>query len=371
GNIRGTDLSIADQRGSLKTSIAFGIITWGSQRNILAAIEKMISKTIVNTNFLPDPQRVIDSLKTNDNLVELLEDKLLYKLRNARAHTVFKDMNVIGIDGSSFSIRGHPIRIIVARSGIFVHSQRLRNVIRVSGPYKVIIRTLGPSGRDFEEDLRRAETESLAFIESKTALELANNFSMNVDLFFRDGPLYFPFGYDYDIETNIELSKLGIPQINVVKNCASQAVMASVDCNYMYDSDFFAYYLKPLWRSAFFLLKDVKFASNIKLQIDLDIKPVFTYVMSPKGNLIRYEIPYWVFSEYEPEIILDYITADLLLGEGNMSYIISRADSIAKFSELEKRMISEIFRKTVIKLGYKSPLFFNQIRWGTQSSLEW
>ncbi|NIQ07480.1 MAG: DNA double-strand break repair nuclease NurA [Candidatus Korarchaeota archaeon] len=320
----------------------------------------------VNNISFPSLEEVKNALTTEKHRILMLEEDLLIPLPRLKGGKPLKHLNLIGIDGSSFSLRGHPFRMIVARSAVFSFSQRVKESLNISTAYKGIIRLVFPdrTGRDLESELRLKEISTLAYIESKTAVEVADNVGpSNIDIMYRDGPLYFRNGFSFSLHSVKYLSDLGIPVIGVVKNSFSRSIMSALNFEGFLDSDFFSYYLQPGYRSSFFLLRDLRVNGKRK-DLEKNLRQVFFYFITPKGILLKVEIPYWLYIEYGPKLIVKLVWASILIGEGKNVYMLSRADKIARFSKYERRAFSRELKRCSQDLGFNSPITYNQMRWG-------
>jgi len=292
--------------------------------------------------------------------LEFLEDRPIFKIDIDKPYSVFNNMTVIGVDGSSLVFKGHPLRLIITRSAVFSHSQRRINVVRINGVYKVLVRIVDelPFLGDIDDFLRILESYTLSYLESTTINEICKKYGADlIDLVLKDGPLY-NINNEGISDMLSSLYKLGIPIIGVVKNSYSKFVTKAINIDNMFDSDFFSFLLVPNSRSPFFMLVDEKSEQH---------KLVMTYYMTPRRTIMRIEVPYWVYEEYGPDLIASYIAADTILGKGHFSYILSRADKISKFSENEKKILLRQLEKMLLSYGSKAPYFFNEYRWGLHS----
>ena len=145
--------------------------------------------------------------------------------------------------------------------------------------------------------------------------------------------------------------------IKVVKNAFSSRIAKWSGIVGLTDADLFSYYLPPGYRTAMFTYDD-----SIVRKIPSDMRPVFFYVKTRQMVILRYEFPIWILEEYGIEYVLRIIGTDLALGNG-FSYVINRADKIARFSEEEKRYLSFKVFELLKKYGFETILTFNEKRW--------
>ena len=341
----------------------FHVLENGEIETILNNISKVVIKNYVGKNVFP--KSIMDrlSLEIFEGLnIEFFEQNAKIEVKTKSPHHVFNELNILAVDGSSIVFKGHPVRIIIARSGVFSHSQRLTNVIRLIGPYRSVFRIVDDYEGyvDIEDALRKYESETLAFVESQTIIDISEMLNVGeIDFIFHDGPLYFPNGFEYTYEMANYLYKTGTPLISVVKNSYSRTIMQKLGLKGFLDSDFFAYNLKPGTRSPFFLNE------NPNYEIDnYDLKPVSCYFMTPAGSLLRIDVPYWVFEDYGAEKIVEIVAADVYLGSGKHSYFLKMADKKAKFSDYEKKKLLRELESLIFRAGYNEGSFYNHKRWG-------
>ncbi|MGQ4890943.1 MAG: DNA double-strand break repair nuclease NurA [Candidatus Njordarchaeia archaeon] len=293
--------------------------------------------------------------------IEFLEDELLFPVSLGKPHEVLNNMNIVGVDGSSVVFRGHPFRLIIARSAVYTHSQKLVNVLRLYGLYKSTLRIVDeyPLFFDIDDVLRRFESETLSFIESETIIDIGKKFGSDyVDLIVHDGPLYFPNGTSYTENMLRVLYELDIPIVGIVKNSFSRLIVDIIGGGFYLDSDFFSFHLKENFRTSFFL------NNKVGLVDDRDLRVVSAYYMTPKKNLLRIDVPLWVFEQLGPEKIMEIIVADIAIGGGSYSYVLGKADKIAKFSEFERGRLLSYLKLVIHGLGFHEDKFYNHVRWG-------
>lgn len=339
-------------------------------REMPADLENFLTGEKLSNFSFPSSNEIKSELHSNTHPVTMLEEALVSRLPRVKGTEILKNLNLIGIDGSSFSLRGHPFRIIIARSAVFSFSQRVENSLNIAKSHKGAIRIVLPNktGDSIESELRRKEISTLAYIESKTATEIVDKVGVsNIDILYRDGPLYFREGFHFSRNSVKYLTDRGVPVVGVVKNSFSRRIMDALGYEGLLDSDFFSYFLNPGYRSSFFLINDVKINGKTR-NLEKNLRQIFFYLITPKGMLIKVELPYWFYVEYNPKLIVKCIWASILIGEGNNVYPISKADSLARFSRYERRAFEERFKRISEDLGFKSPTFYNQMRWGSFSA---
>jgi len=220
-----------------------------------------------------------------------------------------------------------------------------------------------PAFFDIDDLLRKYESETLSFVESKTIIDIVEkDKGENIDFVIHDGPLYFPNGFKYTYEMSQILYNLGVPIISLVKNSYSRLIADLMGLKNLIDSDILSYHLPNGARSAFFINK-----SSNQFVVSEALQVVSAYYMTPKGNLLRIDVPYWVFESFGAKRIIEIVAADVMMGGGNTSYLVSMADRKAKFSDYEKRAILLELRKMIYGSGFHNEFFFNHKRWGFHS----
>lgn len=334
-----------------------------SLTDVVRRLEELLEGSLKSDFTLPSPDEVMEVLSREGSYVVPLEDSLIKPCRLVRPHVVLQNKTLVGIDSSAFVFKGHPIRLVVARSAVSVYSQRRLRVLRVRNPYLYVVEVVQASGADdLEEEFVRTESRAMALAESRTAIDLASRARREIDAVFFDGPMYSRHTHDISLETLKELQQRELPSVHVVKNCSASRIMSLCGCLGLLDSDFFSYYLRPGFRSCFFLWKSVVLG-DITVDAPSDLLPVYAYFMTWSRHLLRVEVPRWVFEALGPEGVEALVISDLLLGGRSASYLISRADRLARFSERERSMLEFTLRILARRLGFVSPEFFNQTRW--------
>jgi hypothetical protein len=158
------------------------------------------------------------------------------------------------------------------------------------------------------------------------------------------------------------LYDLDIPLIGIVKNSYSRLLMDLMGSEKYLDSDFFSFHLSANERTAFFVYDDPRIDIRI-----LDLRPVASYYMTPNQNLLRIEVPYWVYESMGPERIMNIVQSDVILGGGSYSFILGKADKWAKFNEYERKNLLMFLKDILNRSGFHEDKFFNHSRWGLHS----
>lgn len=295
------------------------------------------------------------NLLVDSKIVEPLEDSFKVSVRTVDPIQILSDKSIVGIDGGAFTIKFHPLRFIIAKSAIFTHTQRFR-AQGVRGIWRTAFSIVRKSG-NFEELLRRKVREVLVKVESKTTLEVIEEFGDNIDAIFWDGPLYNRRYFDEFYNVVKAARDFSVPIIKLVKNSFSARIAQYLGFDELSDADLFSAFLGSRERSAFFLYKG-------PMAVDLPIKfrPVFFYVKTSNKLILRYEFPYWVLEEYGSGYIQRIIYADMQLG-GGLSYVLMRADNLARFTDQERRRIVYHIISALRKNGLDDVLLFNERRW--------
>lgn len=329
-----------------------------SSKLIMAALEEAVKEFItkrfrygISENFV---EAVID--KARDNGVVVLEGAYSLPMPKLNPIKEFEDKNIIGVDGGAFSLKLHPIRIIIARTGVFCHSQRNSKQLDLRGVWRATFSILRRNG-NIEEHIRRKIREILVSIESTTIKEIATEYGRDIDAIIWDGPLYSK-KFFYTLYGAIKvLTDRAIICIKVVKNVFSSRLAKWSGIVGLTDADLFSHYLRPGYRTTMFTYDD-----SIIKKIPRDMRPVFFYVKTSQMIILRYEFPMWTLEEYGVDYVLRIIGTDLAFGNG-FSYMISRADKIARFNEEEKRYLSFRIFELLKKHGFETLLTFNERRW--------
>lgn len=345
--------------------IPYKLIKGGDLNSIVSAIKSFLEESISVDFFSRDFLDKLIASFISKGALDIYEESFIIPVDIEEPHKILSDLNLLAVDGSSLVFKGHPVRLIIARSGVYSHSQRLTNVLRVNGVYMSTVRLVDeyPSFIDLDDVLRRFESETLAFVESKTIIDIVEkNDGKDIDFILHDGPLYFHHGFKYTYEAVQVLYDFGVPIIGLVKNSYSRLIADLMGLRNILDSDILSYHLPNGARSAFFINK----ISNQYVVSD-DLQVVSAYYMTPKGNLLRIDVPYWVFESYGARKLMEIIAADVMMGGGNTSYLVSMADKKAKFSDYEKKSILEALRKLIYGSGFNDEFFYNHKRWGFHS----
>ena len=350
--------------GSIGSGIKPGFITFesGSVDYILKKLPSYFGPRLKD-NRLFDENILVQLWEQSKNSgdVEFLEDNFLLPVVMVKPHEVLNNMNIVGVDGSSVVFRGHPFRLIIARSAVYTHSQKLVNVLRLYGLYKSTLRIVDeyPLFFDIDDVLRRFESETLSFIESETIIDIGKKFgSDHIDLIIHDGPLYFPNGAEYTANMLKVLYELDIPIVGIVKNSFSRLIVDLLGGGFYLDSDFLSFHLRENYRTSFFV------NNKVGLLDDRDLRVVSSYYMTPKGNLLRIDVPLWVFEQFGSEKIIDIVVSDIAIGGGSYSYVLGKADKMAKFSEHERERLLRYLKMIINQFGFHEDKFYNHVRWG-------
>ena len=299
--------------------------------------------------------------------VELLEDshEIAIHVDVKKPYIILHNKNLLGSDGSSFVLRVHPFRIIIARSGIYLYSLKpIPNKISFLGAYDSTFSFVeNLTGDSLEDAIKRAESRVLADLETRSVLQFIDEIDGAIDLVIMDGPLYHPVTYDINLKFLKELYYQRIPVIYIVKNSVSRRFTRLLGIPLL-DSDFLAYKLRPNERTPAIIVKNILSDKGELIGIENKLRPVSFYYMSPKRILFRIDVPLWVVEDYLLENIVKWSISDILLGGGTKSFMISKAESVAKFSESEKKYIKAFLEKLLAQHGIISPSTYNQFRWG-------
>jgi len=329
---------------------------------VIKALVDTILRNSANNSILPTPDEVYAALSKELSYITPLENQLIMNISVIQPFKVFRGLTLVGIDSSSFVFRGHPLRLIIARSGVFVYSQRTMKILRVFNPFKYVLGIVHSLDDELDEEISRFESRCMSYVEIKTAETIAKTVPDLVDIIFFDGPIFTKHNYDLMLDLLKLLKEKNIISFHVVKNCTSSKIMSASGYFGLLDSDFFSYYLKPGQRSCFMIWKKV-IIGNKEINVPEEFLPVFAYFMTWKKQLLRVEVPKWIYDKYGLELIERIIVSDIILGNKETSYMISRADRLAKFSERERRMLEFNLRVLAQRLGFSSPEFYNQKRW--------
>ena len=303
---------------------------------------------------------IIEILRSaiNDGLLVPLESDSKFKIRIQKVDPIraLNDKNITGIDGGAFSIKFHPIRLIMAKSAVFMHTQKLFFKGAIKGVWRTSVSILRKVG-NMEEQVRRRTKRLLVELESRTVLEIIEEYDNSIDAIFWDGPLYGMRFFDRYYEVVRKAKDYAIPVIKLVKNSFASRITSFFGLSDIFDADLFSMLLDNNERSTVYLLEN-----KLSRQLPESLKPVFFYVKTPNRLIVRYEFPYWVIEDYGLAYILRLIYADMQLG-GGISYVLSKADQIARFTDQEKRRIIYHVISVLKKNGLDDILLFNERRW--------
>ncbi len=330
-----------------------------SANAIIMAVERALRRAIMEVWKECRRIGILDEIAAlaEDHGIIMLEDSIIKRMPQVKPLGILKGRNIVGVDGGVFSLKLYPFRIIVARSGVYSFPMRDYAGFGVRNIWRFILSVLRSRGR-IEEQLRKKMREVLFYVESTTVREIAEEYGSAIDVVFWDGPMYTRRHLRKQYSTIKSLSDRAIMCIRVVKNPFSSRLLKGTKMDSLTDADVLSYYLRPNMRTSMFLL-DNRFVRGIPR----DLKPVFFYVKTDLRVLLRYEFPYWMLEEYGIDDILNIIAADLAMGNG-FSYVVGRADFIARFSEDERRYIAFKIFRMLRENGFPDFLTFNQRRWG-------
>jgi len=326
---------------------------------IMDAIELAVRKALSNHINGKIRGLVVDDIleKGEENGVIPLENEFFYKLPDVNPMDVLRGRNIVGVDGGAFSLRLHPLRIVIAKTAVYALSMNSDRSFDIKDVWKFSVSILRKNGNVVEQ-VRRKIKEVLVSLEASTIRELAEEYSNIIDIVIWDGPLYTRKFFNKFYTAIKSLVDRAIICIKIVKNPFSSWLSKTINLESLSDADMLSYYLFPNMRTAMFL-----FDGKIVANIPYDMKPVFFYVKTGQRVIVRYEFPYGLIEEYGKEEILRIISADLQLGSG-ISYVVSRADKIARFCDEEKRHIAYRIFIAFKKCGVTDLLMYNQLRWG-------
>jgi len=154
------------------------------------------------------------------------------------------------------------------------------------------------------------------------------------------------------------LHKMGIPSISIVKNPSGSPIMRACGITDTTDTAFFEY-LEAGERSPMFL----RLSEGTKKIPSQEFLRVFWYYKTERGFISRCEVPFWSYQEKRfqfPEIV----AADSAMDGGKMSFLIGKADSIARIKQSMRATIRSLQKNgfTAHDVPYCAP--YNQDRWG-------
>ena len=331
---------------------------YASSGLITEVIENLIRDYILS---LVDSFRdILGSEKFSEAILEAgltrLEAGASYPLPCPNPTKTFEGINVVGVDGGSFGLSLHPLRMIIARTAVFSHSQNIDRPLNLRDCWRasvVLLREIGP----LEDCMRRKSRETLASLEATTVAELVEEYASALDVVIWDGPLYTRRFLRRQYSAVKALADRAIMCIRVVKNVSSARIARTLGLRGITDADIFSYSLPLGFRTPLFL-----YDGPLVRGLPGDMKPIFFYAKTEQG-VLRFEFPLWMLEEYGARRIIDIIAADLTLG-GGISYVVSRADQLARFREEEKRHIFFRIVQILEDYGFGRPVMFNQNRWG-------
>lgn len=323
------------------------------------ALENLIKALITSSPVLSLTKSFVEDTidkAIDSGLILPVEDGYKHKTPRVDPIKALKNKAIVGIDGGAFNIKLHPVRLILLRSAIFTCSRRVDFNCDLKGLWKTSIalqRNL--SGGD--DQLRRKTRELLMDLEVQTVKEFLEEYGAHIDALFWDGPLYTLRHLNKLYSVVKALTNRAIICIKLVKNSFASRISQAAGGLEFSDADLYVAYLGPNERSSIYIYNG-GFASKLTD----DMKPAFFYLKSPQRVMLRYEFPSWVLDEFGVNYVLNIICADLALGNG-LSYVISKADSLARFSDDEKRQLAFCVLKILREIGVENVVLFNEKRW--------
>lgn len=318
-------------------------------------IRSYIKKSTIGSLSNQFIEELIDKA-IDSGVVVPLESKYRYDVPRVDPLMALKNKAIVGVDGGVFSIKLHPMRIILAKSAVFFHSQRPDFDYDIKGVWRTSVTILRRAG-NLEEQLRRNMRDALVNIESQTVKELAEEYGGYIDAVFWDGPLYTSRRISRFYSAIKTLANRAIICIKSVKNSFASRIAQVAEMPELTDADLYVVYLKHNQRSSVFI-----YEGGYASRLPEDMKPAFFYVKSQQKIMLRYEFPYWTVEEFGLDYVLRLIFADLALGNG-ISYVISRADGLARFSDQEKRHLIYRVLRVLKESGVDEAMLFNERRW--------
>ncbi|MCR8455146.1 MAG: DNA double-strand break repair nuclease NurA [Candidatus Korarchaeota archaeon] len=326
---------------------------------ISAAIEDLIRSFVKSSPVRNLTKDVIESIidkAIDSGIVIPIESRYKYEVPHVDPIQALKNKAIVGVDGGVFPIKLHPVRLILARSAVFTYSRRIDFDYNLRGIWKSSI-AIQQSLGDSEEQIRRKIREMLLDLEVQTVKEFLNEYGAHIDAFFWDGPLYTS-RYLSKLHSAVKaLTNRSIICVKLVKNSLASRISQVIKGRGFSDADIYVAYLGVNERSSIFVYND-GYASKLAD----DMKPAFFYLKSPQRVILRYEFPSWVLEEFGINYVLDLVYADLALGNG-LSYVIGKADGIARFSDEEKKQLTLHVIKAIRENGIEDAFFFNERRW--------
>ncbi len=322
---------------------------------IESAIKEVLSKYLSRKLGDDILLKIVD--RSEDSGIIPLEDGIIKGMPEINPLTIFKGKNVVGVDGGAFSLRLHPFRVIIARTAVFGLSMRNNETFGAKDVWRFSVSIIRRRG-GVPEQVRRKVRDILMSLETVTIRELAEEYGSVLDVVFWDGPIISRRYFKKFYSAIKSLVDRAIICIKIVKNPFSTWLSGITNVEALTDADLLSMYLPPNTRTIMFLY-DNKLVNGVPYYM----KPVFFYVKTKGRVVFRYEFPYCVLEEYGKDQVLEIISADLQLGNG-FSYVIGRADKIARFCDEEKRYIAFRVLSAFKKCGIADILMYNQLRWG-------
>ena len=322
-------------------------------------LENVIRNYIAKSHIGSLTNNYVESLidkAIDSGIIIPIERRYKYEIPKVDPLLILKNKAIVGVDGGGFAIKLHPMRIILAKSAVFFHSQHPNFNYDIKGVWRTSVAILRRTG-NVEEQLRIKMREMLVDVEVQTVKEIAEEYGGFIDAIFWDGPLYTSRYMNKFYSAVKTLTNRAIICIKSVKNSFASRIARVSDAYELTDADLYVTYLNPNQRSSAYI-----YNGNLVSKLPEDMKPVFFYVKSPQKIMLRYEFPYWVIEEFGLDYVLNLIYADMALGDG-ISYVISRADNLARFSDQERRYLIYRVLRVLKESGVDETILFNERRW--------
>ncbi|MHA1861733.1 MAG: DNA double-strand break repair nuclease NurA [Candidatus Ranarchaeia archaeon] len=327
-------------------------------------------------------------LETIDhNKVEPLEDPVVTPLQIQNPTRVLAGLNIVAFDGGSLPIYNYSCSTVYARGGSFGYSQREKEprLSFESGVNRIWCdAAINVASRPdiFNEEIRRwhldriaddttgeislvdrvkqAELYLLSLVEAASVALCLRDYAEAIDLIVLDGPLFFGHeGFDASYTRMHLLWNTRKPCYSVIKNPSGSPVMRACGVKDTSDVAFFEY-LEPGERSPMFLRHE----DALPVVSKPELKRVFWYSKTDRGNLCRYETPWWCYKK--GKLAFDKIAAaDSTLNGGKISFFLNRVDALVRIRRNFRTMLTALQRASFQSHGIRFTEPYNQIRWGT------
>ncbi len=317
--------------------------------------------------------------------IKRLDPNIVYPIDITEPTDILNELNIVGFDGGSIAIYNYSCSTVYARGGSFAYSQgrgerRLSlesgiNRIWCDTAVNVAARpgvlseevhqwTLDQCADDVHEEMiiqdqvKRAEVWALALVEASSTALCLQEFWGKIDIVFLDGPQFVSReGFEPSLTRLKLLQNLGVPSIAIVKNPSGSPIMRACGISDTSDTAFFEY-LEPGERSPMFLRID----EGKKKIPSKNLRRVFWYYKTQRGFICRCEIPHWCYQENGFKFD-EIVGADSALDGGKMSFVIGRADSIARIRSSMRTTMRALQKAgfSAHQVQYSEP--YNQKRW--------